>query len=43
MQPGHSELEAKQRELLELRQRANELEGAILEVAAGQPWSLTGF
>ncbi len=43
MQPGDSELEAKQRELLELRQRANELEGVILEVAASRPWSLTGF
>ncbi len=43
MQPGYSELEAKQRELLELRQRANELESTILDAAAGQPWTLTGF
>lgn len=43
MADGHSELHTKQRELIELRQRANQLEAEILDEAAGQPWSLTGF
>lgn len=43
MADGHTELETKQRELLDLRQRANQLEAEILDDAAGRPWSLTGF
>lgn len=38
-----SELEAKQAELVELRRKSNELEAEILEAAATEPWSLTGF
>ena len=37
------ELEVKQREVMELRRKANALEGEILEASAAVPWRLTGF
>ena len=43
MADGTQPLEVKQRELMELRQRANQLESEILDEAAGRPWALTGF
>lgn len=43
MAASDSKLAARQRELMDLRRKANELESEILEVAAAQPWSLTGF
>lgn len=43
MSDNSTDLSARQRELMELRQKANLLESEILEEAAVRPWSLTGF